>query len=369
MTHATTVLPWIERRLPAVAAPAALTALTVAGTIQTHRQVALAVLLGVVVAVTGLLLARTDAVGRPLVGGLAVLALAVGVACWGEPHNFGWFGMCVIAGWAALVLPTRWAVVVGAVLASGFIVMLGLVSREPGWVTWSLGVVLTSGAFVFVRRQRELVTRLHTAQSQLSARARTDERHRIAREMHDLVGHSLTVTLLHLGSARLALGDDPDGARTSLEQAERAARTGLDDVRAAVGLLRTGGPADRSPVPTSTGIAELVRGYRNAGVDVDLDLRGDLSRIAPARGLAAYRITQESLTNAARHGGGAPITVQVDVSDDRVRLVIRNSSTSMPVVSGGTGLIAMRERAAAVGGTLEAGPDHGAWLVEAVIPV
>jgi signal transduction histidine kinase len=277
--------------------------------------------------------------------------------------------MCVIAGWAALVLPARWAVTVGTALASGFIAMLVVVNREPGWVTWTCGVVLTCGAFLFVRRQRELVTRLHAAQVQLAERTRTDERHRIAREMHDLVGHSLTVTLLHLGSARLALDDDPVAARASLDQAEQAARESLDDVRAAVALLRTGDTADPLPAPTATGIPDLVRAYRNAGVHVDLELHGDLSRLPPARSLAAYRIAQESLTNAARHGDGTPITVHVSISAGSARLIVRNKGAARAGGLGGTGLAAMRERAAAAGGTLNAGPDRGAWLVEAVLPV
>nr|WP_300143102.1 histidine kinase [Propionicimonas sp.] len=238
------------RTVPVVA-PATITALTAAGAIQTHRGPLIALALCVLAVVTGAVLVWMDATGWPLVAGLAVLAGTVTAACWGDPRNLGWFGMCVIAGWAALALRPRWAIAIGAVLAAAFVIMLAVVSREPGWVTWAFGVALTCGAFVFVRWQRKRVERLHATQSELAERARTDERHRIAREMHDLVGHSLTVALLHLGSARLALDDDIDAARAALAEAESATRDSLDDVRAAVGLMRSTDTAAAPPRPAS----------------------------------------------------------------------------------------------------------------------
>ena len=361
----------LVRSVPAIAAPAAIAAFTVAGAIQTHRTPVVVLSLCGVVVLTAVVLIRIDATGWRLVIGLAILASTVAVACWGEPRNFGWFGMCVVAGWAALVLPARWAAVVGAALALTFIAMFLLVSREPGWITWMLGVVLSCGAFIFVRRQRGLVERLHAAQSELSEHARTDERHRIAREMHDLVGHSLTVALLHLGSARLALDDDLAAARAALIEAENAARDSLDEVRAAVGLLRSG-QSDSAPSPGIDGIADLVEAYRNAGADIAFDLDADPMPVAPSRGLAAYRIVQESLTNAVRHGDGGPIVVRVDAATHDTRITVRNGA-----IPGrrhrphGTGITSMEERVAAVGGTLRVGPpgtSGGGWLVEAVIP-
>lgn len=358
----------LARVVPAVAAPAAITVLTAAGAIQTHREPLIAAALCALTILTGALLVWIDAEGWPLVAGLAVLTFAVAVACWGDPRNFGWFGMCVIAGWAALVLPARWAVTVGAALASVFIVMLTVVSREPGWITWTFGVALTCGAFVFVRRQRELVARLHAAHAQLAERARTDERHRIAREMHDLVGHGLTVALLHLGSARLALDDDVDAARAAIAEAEAATRDSLDDVRAAVGLMRSTDPTAAAPAPGIADISGLVDAYRNAGADVDLEVRGIPAKVTARGGLTAYRIVQESLTNAVRHGDGGPISVLIDARTDRTRIIVRNGGTSHPRHPSGTGITAMNERVAAVGGTLSAGPVAGEWLVEAVIP-
>ncbi|MFT4136355.1 sensor histidine kinase [Microbacterium sp.] len=358
----------LARAAPVVAAPTAITVLTAAGAVQTHREPLVAVALCALAIATSAALVWSDAKGMPLIVGLAVLAAGVTLACWGDPRNLGWFGACVIAGWAALVLPTRWAIAVGAALAAEFAVMLAVVSREPGWVTWMFGVALTCGAFVFVRRQRELVARLHAAQAELAERARTDERHRIAREMHDFVGHSLTVALLHLGSARLALDDDLDAARTALAEAETATRDSLDDVRAAVGLMRS---TDNNVAPPAPGIADvpdLVDSYRNAGADVHLDVRGTPARVTASRSLTAYRVVQESLTNAVRHGNGGPIGVRIDATADHTRITVRNCCSTPAQHRSGTGIAAMNERLAAVGGTLSSGPAPGGWLVEAVIP-
>ena len=358
----------LARTAPIIAAPIAITVFTAAGAIQTHREVLIALTLCGLAALTSAVLVWIDATGWPLVSGLAVLAATVTTACWGDPRNLGWFGMCVIAGWAALVLPARWAIWLGSALAAVFVVMLMVVSREPGWITWTFGVTLTTDAFVFVRRQRELVRRLHAAQSQLAERARTDERHRIARELHDLVGHSLTVALLHLGSARLALDDDLDAARAALSEAENAARDSLEDVRAAVGLMRSGGLAAAAPAPGIAGIPDLVDSYRNAGADIHLDLRPIPPGIAASRSLTAYRIVQESLTNAVRHGDGGPINVCLDAAGGRTTITVRNRGVPRGRLSSGTGIAAMHERVAALGGTLKAEPAPGGWLVEAVIP-
>ncbi|UNX53491.1 histidine kinase [Georgenia sp. TF02-10] len=354
--------------VPWPTAPAALAVLTGVGAVQAGRSLPVALGLGVAVLATSAVLARRRAAGWPVVVALTVPAAGVAAACWGDPRNLGWFGVCVVVGWAALAAPPRPAVLAGAATAAVFVVQLVTVSREPGWLTWIAGTTFTVGACAFARRQRDLVERLHAAHSELAQRARTDERHRIAREMHDLVGHSLTVTLLHLGSARLALDDDRDAARASLTEAERAARDSLDDVRAAVGLMRAAGPPAALPAPTATDIAALVERYRRAGARVELDVRGDLGTLSPNRSLAAYRIVQESLTNAVRHGDGSPIGVRVDVAGGRARITVRNAAPARPHRVPGTGVVAMRERAGALGGHLTAGPDDGGWLVEAVIP-
>jgi len=342
-----------------------LAVLTGVGAIRTDRPLPVVLGLGAAVLAAGCVLTGRGVAGWPLVAGLTVPAAGVVLACYGDPRNVGWFGICVIVGWVALAAPPRMAVGAGTVLVAMFAIQLVTVGAEQGWVTWIAGTVFTAGACIFARRQRVLVERLHAAQAELAQRARTDERHRIAREMHDLVGHSLTVTLLHLGGARLALDDDLDAARAGLAQAEHAARGSLDDVRAAVILLRT---ADTPAAPAATALADLVDSYRKAGAAIDLDVQGDLAAVTPNRGLAAFRIVQESLTNAVRHGDGDPISVRIVIFGDRTRIVVRNRSSVHLPRGSGTGIAAMRERARVLGGEVTAGPDRDGWLVEAVIP-
>ena len=127
--------------------------------------------------------------------------------------------------------------------------------------------------------------------------------------MHDLVGHGLTVTLLHLGSARLALEDDPAAVGASLAEAERAARGSLEDVRDAVATLRA---EDGDTPAAAADMPSLVATYRLAGAPVDLRVRGgELADLPPARRVALYRVVQESLTNAVRHGDGGPVRVEI----------------------------------------------------------
>ncbi len=349
-------------------APAVLAVLTAIGASRTETPPGVTVWLAVIVlGASGVTAWRVAAAG-PTIIGLTVVAAGVTVACYGDPRNLGWFGLCVVAGWVALEMPRPIAVLAGMGMAAVFVVQLVTVSAEPGWFTWIAGIAFTTGACIFARRQRILVERLHRAQAELTQRARDDERHRIAREMHDLVGHRLTVAVLHVGSARLALDDDLGSARSSLAAAEQAARDGLDDVRAALGLLRGAGSPTGFPAPASADVGDLVESYRNAGARIELDQRGDLDALSPNRSLAAFRIVQESLTNAVRHGDGRPIEVRIHVVAGRVRIVVRNTTRGRPTRRSGTGIVAMGERAGAVGGHLAAGPGPDGWLVEAVIP-
>jgi signal transduction histidine kinase len=342
--------------------------LTSVGAIRADRPLPVVLSLGVAVLGASGVFAWRGASGWLLMAGLTIPAAGVVIACYGDPRNLGWFGICVIVGWVALEAPSRMAVSAGVVLVAMFAIQLVTVSAEPGWVTWMAGTVFTTGACIFARRQRVLVERLHAAQVELAQRARTDERHRIAREMHDLVGHSLTVTLLHIGSARLALDDDLDTAKSSLAAVEHAARNGLDDVRAAVGLMRSTDLPAVLAAPTAADIPALVASYRNAGAGIEVDACGDLGALTPNRSLAAFRIVQESLTNAVRHGDGTSISVRIDVLGGRAEIAVRNAAPARPPHVTGTGITAMRERADALGGRLTAGPHEDGWLVEAVIP-
>lgn len=196
------------------------------------------------------------------------------------------------------------------------------------------------------------------------------ERQRIARDVHDLLAHSLSVTLLQVGGARRALLDhDLAEADQALGDAEKAARTAMDEIRRTVGLLADR-PGPSHPVPDAADLPTLVEHVRSAGLDVDLTVTGDLGSLPPSVGLTVYRVAQEALTNAVRHAGDVTTTVVVQVTSRDVRLVVANllPSGRSRTTGSGHGLRSMAERAEQVGGRVRAGARDSRWIVELVVP-
>ncbi len=204
------------------------------------------------------------------------------------------------------------------------------------------GTALTTVSCTFARRLRTLVAQLREAHAGLAERARAEERNRIAAEMHDVIGHAMTVSLLHVSSARLALDEDPAEAGAALAEAERLARQSLDEVRGVVGLMRGAGPRAVVPLPRGTDVTDLVDSFRRAGTRVELDVRGGLDTLGATHGLAVYRVVQESLTNAARHGDGTPVSIRIDIDGDRTIVTVDSGcSAASAAATGGAGLVVM----------------------------
>ena len=183
-----------------------------------------------------------------------------------------------------------------------------------------------------------------------------------------MIAHSLTVSLLHVSSARLAVEHEPEEAARALAEAERLGRESLDEVRSIMGILRA--EADRgttAPVPGTDGIPALVERFQAAGAPVTLSVDGDLARVPATSGATLYRILQEALTNAAKHAPGRPVEVQVTAQGGRVELGV--DSAGPPTGGRGMGLTTMRERAEAVGGSCQAGPGGSGWQVRASVPI
>jgi signal transduction histidine kinase len=303
-------------------------------------------------------------------GVLAAAALATaGVAILGSgmAGNVGWFAVCVLAFWTVLA-GGRW---VGVAFWAGSMLLLGgeaLFDHDPGWAAWAIGTTASTGSMLLVQHERMLLEQLRAAQAGLAERSRAEERGRIARELHDVIAHSLTVSLLHVSSARLAVEYDPVDAARALAEAERLGRQSLNEVRTIMGLAReeSGAPV-AAPVPPIASVGELVEQFQRAGADVSLSVEGDLSGVPATTGSTAYRIAQESLTNAAKHAPGSPVSVRVIVDARAVELTI--DSAGAPGEGAGMGLTSMSERAQAVGGRCLAGPDGTGWRVQATLPV
>jgi signal transduction histidine kinase len=234
-----------------------------------------------------------------------------------------------------------------------------------GLIVWCIGRIL--------RRERRLVAALTEAQGRLEAAASAAERQRIAGDVHDVVGHSLTVMLLNVSGARRVLTRDPAAAAEALDRAEQAGRGSLQSVRAIVGLLRTPDEAGADPQPGAADIVGLVDTAAAAGQPVRAELLGDLRAVDPYAGLAAYRMVQEALSNVEHHAPGSDVVVRVAVDGVRLAVSVRNGparhAPPAPAGRGGTGLEGMQQRVGAVGGAVSAGPEGDGWAVEGSIPL
>ena len=257
----------------------------------------------------------------------------------------------------------------------------------PDW--WqATAVVLTAlafcwllGEFVGARRayQSEVEQRLRLLETERDNQARiavAEERARIARELHDVVAHAVSVMVVHADGAAYALHSNPELAERAVRTISSTGRDALTELRRLLGVLRAEEEAgDRTPQPSTDSLNDLADRIRLVGLPVRLNLDGELDGLPAGIGLGIYRIVQEALTNILKHAGaGASAEVKVARNGNRVELDVTDDGFGTPRelvgVSGGNGLIGMRERANVFGGTLDAGPrPGGGWHVHAVLPI
>ncbi|MEU9559095.1 sensor histidine kinase [Streptomyces fumanus] len=193
------------------------------------------------------------------------------------------------------------------------------------------------------------------------------ERTRIARELHDSIGHALTVAVVQAGAARTA--GDPEFTDRALAAIEETGRAALADLERVLGVLRESG-RPVSARPTLTDADRLLESARASGAEVDAELTGPLGSVPGPMSREGYRILQEALTNVLRHAGAVPVVVRVDVADATLGLEIRNPLPAGAADAGrGSGLRGIRERAALLGGLARAGPDAGDWRVRVELPL
>jgi signal transduction histidine kinase len=230
----------------------------------------------------------------------------------------------------------------------------------------------TRHAYVALLRERlEFAERTREQEAQRRAE---QERLRIARDLHDIVAHTLTEMNVQAATASELLDRDPAYARGALETIADSSREAINELRAILGILRTAdaGKAPLAPAPGVETIAELVDRSRTGGLDVQLDVTGERpERFPDAVSLAAFRIVQESLTNARRHATGTPVRVGLSFGPGRLAVAVENGAgrtTNDNGSSPGVGIIGMTERASAVGGTLHAGPLAHGFRVDAELP-
>ncbi|MCO1654959.1 ATP-binding protein [Pseudonocardia humida] len=377
-----------------------------------------AVAAGLLVIGTGTLVALLG--GRELLlAGLpvpvvVVLAAAVGAAvpalawsallAWRVLAASGLLTMAAVACWVGHpVLPGSPLPLAGLPVLAATLVLLALRHPRPvacgaGALTvpllvaaaplsvhpWPLTIALAAGAVGLLligglaRARRLLAGRLdrqrELREHDLARRAVLEERARIARDLHDVLAHHLSLIAVQAEAAPHRVDEVPEPLRAGLAAIRAAARDALDGTRAIVAVLRVDpddGPADRGPAPGLHDLDELVRGVRRTGTEVAVSVRGVPVALPLDVDLAAYRIVQEALSNVTRHARGARASVTVTYRPTALVLeVVDSGGTGGPVAGGGHGLAGMRERATAHGGRLDAGPTaDGGFAVLAELPV
>jgi signal transduction histidine kinase len=281
------------------------------------------------------------------------------------------FLITLLVGEMASVAGPRFGGAVCVVSIVG-LVTYNYVAHAQGMYIWGFAFVIGWMGGTAFRRQVQIAADLAEAQIQLSEQAVAEDRRRVARDVHDLIAHSLAVTMLQLSGARLALeAGDTEETRAALEDAEAAGRAAMAEIHRTVGLLGSSDAATAQlSIPSAADLPGLVADYRHAGLALDFTMEGDIGSVPLATGLASYRLVQESLANAVKHAPGAPVRLRVAVTDRDIRISVVN-----PVVigvpagtSGGNGLRGMAERAELLGGVATAGNGDGTWKVEACIP-
>ncbi|HEV2775896.1 MAG TPA: sensor histidine kinase [Solirubrobacteraceae bacterium] len=250
---------------------------------------------------------------------------------------------------------------------------------------FSAGLVALS-PWLAGRTSRARTLRAEALEREREGRSRnavSEERQRIARELHDVVAHGLVVMVVQAQGARRILDQDPERAREALRAIEQTGQTALSEMRRSLGVLRADAArADLAPQPTLHDLDGLLEEMRRAGLDVDLRIEGERRDLAEGVDRSAYRIVQEALTNTIKHAGFVPTRVTVDYGADELRLEIANTAPPTPARTdadagagtgsdddGGHGLVGMRERVRLYGGELEAGAENGhGFVVRARIP-
>jgi signal transduction histidine kinase len=266
------------------------------------------------------------------------------------------------------------------------VLLLGLGPGFPGWDSVLLFAALVAASWflgslarrwqTLARESAARAAELDQARTELARQAVATERLRIARELHDVVAHSMSVIAMHAAAARLAVGTKPEMERAALDVIQRSSREALAEMRRLVTVLREEGASgpDRGPAPGVSELHTLVAGIVEAGVTVDVRTQGDLNDVPPGVSLAGYRVVQEALTNVVRHAGSTRARLNVQAADRVLAIRVEDDGPgtgwSPPAPSGGGhGAVGMRERMEIYGGTFVAGPRAGGgWCVEARLP-
>ncbi|MEV5408665.1 sensor histidine kinase [Thermopolyspora sp. NPDC052614] len=305
----------------------------------------------------------------------------------GYPAAWQWYVQLIFFFTVCAEVPLRSPRgVLGVALTALFLHGMAISVPVTSNAEYAIGIVMAAiagGAGLAVRRYQQFAnaaderSELLAARSELLAReAVAEERTRLARELHDIVAHSVSVMVMQAGGVRLMLRPDQVKERETLAVIEETGRGAVEELRRMLGLLRGPEVDGLTPQPGLARLDDLVEQVRGAGLTVKVDIEGDPAPLPAGLDLSAYRIIQEALTNTLKHAGSTDATIKISYRPTELRLTITDAGPrgpaplGLPARPGGHGLIGMRERAALFKGTLTTGPrPGGGYTVQAALPL
>jgi signal transduction histidine kinase len=318
---------------------------------------------------------------------VAVLAVALGAALWaGAISHTGMIWLVPIAAFFNAVIARKRVAAIASLVIGYAVSFWGVWTSAPGHA--SPAVALGVAAWLILLLAIAEVVRIRSQRAAAIARSREDqlrrraseERMRIARDLHDVLAHNISVINVQAGTALHLMDRQPERAREALTAIHEVSKQALTELRSVLGVLRTGDDdAPRTPSPGLSQLGDLVHSARSGGLDAQLRVTGDWRELPAEADLGAYRIIQEALTNAARHSSSTTARVEVcyaaggvriQVDDDGpTRVAGKGSGANGAPQAGGNGITGMSERTYALGGTLHAGPrSDGGFQVSAFLP-
>jgi signal transduction histidine kinase len=368
---------------------AVVTALQVAGTYGAayHGGAAASPLEYAVVAAAGLALVAR----RRFPVGVLVVTGTASVGCWALARAASPIFLCDIVALVTVVLARKRAAAVLALIAYylgyQWLPVLTGVRRAPSPLAAALaaaGLAVLLGAAELLRLRRQRAAAIARSRQDQARRQASEERLRIARDLHDVVAHNISVINVQANTALHLIDRQPERAAAALSVIHEVSKQALAELRSVLGVLREDGAgAQRAPSPGLGRLGDLVGTAASAGLTVRVERDGPERPLPADVDVAAYRIVQEALTNTARHSAGSTATVRVRYSDDDVVIQVEDDGAGEPARaarpagkgsggngSGGNGIAGMTERAHALGGSLHAGPRAGGgFQVRARLPV
>lgn len=333
------------------------------------------------ITVLPLLLIRTS----PLAAWGLTMVAAVGVGAGFRPlpdFDFPWQPthlLVILASLVAVTLTCRWKQVLGAWLATTLAAVVFMpLDLKAGWA-FAITMITVSAVLVrgLLSSRRQLARQEEVSETERSRRALLEERSRIARDLHDVVAHRMSMVVVQAQTASRRLDGVPPHVEQELDAIGAQAREALNEVRGMLGVLRSDGQlAEDAPQPGLGDVERLMAASRAAGVDLSWSVTGDPAGCSDAAGMVVYRILQESLANATRHAPGSRVDVGIEYVEDAVRLSVLSGPTGSDTPSStrgehgaGAGIAGMVARARSIGGELTAEPTtEGGFSVRATVP-